>query len=273
MLRCTLLKRVAPTAEFNFTITNDGIGILHLQRHSRKNALGRSLVSELQKVVATSRENAQLRAFILTSDVEGVFCAGADLKERKEMAPAEVPIFVSSLRKLFSDFESLPMPTLAAIEGAALGGGLELALGLDIRILGDRATVGLPETKLAIIPGAGGTQRLTRLVGYPTACELIFTGRALKGEEAHRLGLAQEVVPAGEALKRALEIAGTISKNGPIAVRAAKTAMKAAVAHPDNVEFGMEQERKAYDVVIPTADRLEGLAAFAEKRPPKYQGK
>lgn len=231
------------------------------------------MLTALQSIVSTAAADRNLRAFVVTSEVEGIFCAGADLKERKEMPQEEVGLFVSNLRKLFSDLSDLPMPTLAAIEGAALGGGLEMALGLDIRIVGEAATLGLPETKLAIIPGAGGTQRLTRLVGYPRASELIFTGRSVKGREAFQLGLATECCPVGCALDRTLEMARLMAENGPVAVRAAKRAMKAAVVTPEALAYGMEAERAAYQMVVPTQDRIEGLAAFAEKRKPKYQGK
>ena len=162
------------------------------------------------------------------------------------------------------------MPVLAAIEGAAFGGGLELALAADLRVAGAEARMGLVETSLAIIPGAGGTQRLPRLIGRSRAKELIFTARRLDAAEAERLGLVDRVVPAGTALDAALALAREILPNGPVAVRMAKLAVNRGVEL--DRESGMAFEQACYAQVIPTKDRLEGLAAFREKRKPHYTG-
>jgi methylglutaconyl-CoA hydratase len=166
--------------------------------------------------------------------------------------------------------EALSMPVIAALEGAAFGGGLELALAADLRIAGAEAKMGLVETALAIIPGGGGTQRLPRLIGVSRAKELIFTARRLGADEAGRLGLVDHVVPAGEALVAAVTLAREILPNGPIALRLAKQAVGQGVEL--ELAAGLALEQACYAQVIPTKDRLEGLAAFREKRKPQYRG-
>lgn len=247
-----------------------GIVRLGLDRPAAKNALGRQLLGEFRAALGSLARDRGARVLILHSLVEGVFCAGADLKERAGMAPAEVEAFVRGLRAAFTDLEDLPLPTIAVIEGAALGGGLELALACDFRVAGAEARLGLPETGLAIIPGAGGTQRLPRLIGRSKAKELIFTGRRIGAEDAARLGLADHAVPAGTAMDRALDLAREILPNGPIALRAAKAAINGGLEM--DRDSGLALERACYGQVIPTTDRLEGLAAFREKRKPVYRG-
>lgn len=216
------------------------------------------------------RFDPNARVVILKSDVEKVFCAGADLKERANMTQQEVSQFVWSLRSAFAGIENLPMPVIAAIEGAALGGGLELAMASDIRVAGGNAVLGLPETSLAIIPGAGGTQRLPRLIGSSRAKELIFTARRLSSEQAKDYGLVEYAVEAGSAYEKALEIAKEITPNGPVALRMAKEAINRGMQA--DVATGMEIEKHCYAQVIPTKDRLEGIQAFKEKRKPQFKG-
>lgn len=247
-----------------------GIVCLGLDRPASKNALGRQLLGEFRAALAALRDERGVRVLMLHSQVEGVFCAGADLKERASMAPMEVESFVRGLRAAFTELEDFSLPTVAVIEGAALGGGLELALACDLRVVGSAATLGLPETGLAIIPGAGGTQRLPRLIGRSKAKELIFTGRRIGGDEAARLGLADHAVPAGQAMDRALSLAREILPNGPIALQAAKAAINGGLEV--DRDSGLALERVCYGRVIPTKDRLEGLAAFREKRKPIYRG-
>jgi methylglutaconyl-CoA hydratase len=249
---------------------DQGIVLLGLNRPESKNALGRTLMDAFRQALTELRFDSSARVVILHSVVPGVFCAGADLKERASMKPAEVSAFVHGLRSAFTELEDLPMPTIAAIDGAALGGGLELALACDLRVLGADAKLGLPETSLAIIPGAGGTQRLPRLVGQSQAKALIFTGRRLNAEEALTLGLANHAVPSGRALDRAKALAREILPNGPIAVRMAKQAINRG-SEVDR-DSGLMIEQACYAQVIPTQDRLEGLAAFKEKRKPIYRG-
>lgn len=225
---------------------------------------------QFRTALSKVRFDPSVRVVVLRSDVARVFCAGADLKERAAMDTQQVAEFVHGLRTAFTDLESLPMPTIAAIEGAALGGGLEVALACDLRVAGDQALLGLPETGLAIIPGAGGTQRLPRLVGPTRAKELVFTARRLDAATAETYGIVQSVVPAGQAYARALALAKEILPNGPVAVRMAKAAIDGGMQA--DITTGMRVEQACYAQVIPTQDRLEGLRAFKEKRRPHYKG-
>lgn len=215
-----------------------------------------------------------VRCLIIRSEHPGIFCAGADLKERAQMPVEEVGPFVAGLRATLIDFMNLPMPTIAALDGVALGGGLELALSCDIRIAADSAKMGLTETKLAIIPGGGGTQNLPRLIGEAKAKELIFTARAIDGKEAASLGVVNHAVPQNEAgdaaYLRSLELAKEIIPQGPIALRVAKTAI--SKGSQVDLNTGLAIEQACYAQVIPTKDRIEGLKAFKEKRPPQYKG-
>ncbi|KAJ6946982.1 hypothetical protein NC651_001623 [Populus alba x Populus x berolinensis] len=190
--------------------SDSGIVEVNLDRPAAKNSIGKEMLRGLRNAFETIESDVSAQVVLICSSVPKVFCAGADLKERKTMTPSEVQDFVNSLRSTFSLIEALNVPTVAVIEGAALGGGLEMALSCDLRICGEDAVLGLPETGLAIIPGAGGTQRLPRLVGKSLAKELIFTGRKIDGREAMSMGLVNYSVPAGEAHSKALEIAREI---------------------------------------------------------------
>ncbi|XP_012256747.1 methylglutaconyl-CoA hydratase, mitochondrial [Athalia rosae] len=253
---------------------DNGIAVLGLNRPESKNALGKSLVAQFYESLATIKADNNIRTVIVRSMVPKVFCAGADLTERASMDPKEVTEFVTSLRKLMNTVESLPTPVITAIDGVALGGGLELALASDIRTAASEAKMGLVETKLAIIPGAGGTQRLPRIVGPAIAKELIFTGKILDGEQAGRLGIVNHVLPQNRdgdaAYQAALSIAREILPNGPIGVRLAKVAISQGVEVP--LEDGFEIEKKCYTQLLDTEDRIEGLAAFKAKRVPVYRG-
>jgi methylglutaconyl-CoA hydratase len=225
---------------------------------------------QFREALDYARLDAKARVVVLRSTVDKVFCAGADLKERAAMDQREVAAFVHGLRSGFSALENLPMPTIAAIEGAALGGGLEMALACDLRVAGPKALLGLPETGLAIIPGAGGTQRLPRLIGAARAKELIFTARRLTPQQALSLGLVEYVTEVQSPLDRALELAREILPNGPVAVRMAKKAIDQGIQA--SLAVGMAVEEQCYAQVIPTKDRVEGLTAFREKRKPVYRG-
>ncbi|VDO26139.1 unnamed protein product [Haemonchus placei] len=231
-----------------------GIVLFRMNRPQTKNAISKLFLEQLKESISSVKFSKSVRVVILKSDVEGAFCTGADLKERKSMPVEDVPKFVDSLRSSFSELERLPQPVIAAIDGYALGGGLEMALACDIRVackvnsklvvlssrrcrfhvcLTSSAKIGLTETKLAIIPGAGGTQRLTRAVGQSMAKELIFTGRMISGEEACRIGL------------------------GPLAVRLAKIAID--TGSQMDLNSGLVVEQQCYAQVIPTQDRLEEM--------------
>ncbi len=187
------------------------------------------------------------------------------------MSMEEASAFVSSLRNCFTSLGTLPMPLIACVEGAAFGGGLEIALTADIIIAGENARFGLPETSLAIIPGAGGTQRLPRLIGTSRAKELIYTARKLDAQTSYEYGIVQHITPTGEAYDKAMSIAEEIANNGPLAVRAAKKSIAEGLECNTLME-AMEVEKECYGSIIPTKDRLEGLAAFKEKRKPEYKG-
>ena len=251
-----------------------GIVAISMNRPAAKNAISRGLLAAMGEAVSSVRFDRTVRAVILRSIVPGVFCAGADLKERAKMRLEEVAPFVSRARALMLELENLPMPVIAALDGAALGGGLEMALACDLRVASSSAKMGLVETKLAIIPGAGGTQRLPRLIGAARAKELMFTAEVLDGEQAAKIGLVDYAVPqtdAGDAAyQRAVQLAARILPNGPIGVKMAKKAINLGMQM--DLASGLAVEEACYAQVIPTKDRIEGLTAFKEKRTPNYTG-
>ncbi|TVY08609.1 enoyl-CoA hydratase [Paenibacillus cremeus] len=252
------------------SVNEQGVAVIALNRPQAANALSMQLLSELQASLAECRADASVRCVVITG-AGSSFCAGADLKERFTMNESEVREAVALIRATVNAVEALPMPVIAAINGAAFGGGLELALACDLRIMAETAKVGLTETALGIIPGAGGTQRLPRLIGVGRAKELIFTARRVEAEEALQIGLVEQVAPAGRSvLDQALEVAGRIARNAPIAVAQAKLAINQGLS--ERLSAGLGIERQAYKVTIPTKDRLEGLQAFREKRDPNFKG-
>ena len=244
--------------------------LLTLNRPEVMNALNFPTLLELQEALKEAWFSRDVRVIIVTGAGDKAFCAGADLKEREKMTEIEVKNYIRTIRETFTMFEDIPKPVICAINGYAFGGGLEMALACDIRIAADTAKMGLTETSLAIIPGAGGTQRLPRIVGKAKAKELIFTARRITAEEALKIGLVNEVVPKQRLIERAFEIANEIAQNGPLAVEAAKFAINRGTEV--DIKTGLEIESKAYDTLIPTKDRREGLIAFKEKRKPKYVG-
>ncbi|CAM6109849.1 unnamed protein product [Calypogeia fissa] len=248
----------------------EGVAVISLNRSEARNAIGAEMLKQLHSIVQGLRHGTSARVLIVCSTVPGVFCAGADLKERQKMGFSETEKFVSSLRSTFSDLEELQIPTIAVIEGAALGGGLELALACDLRVCGEEAVFGLPETSLAIIPGAGGTQRLPRVIGRSRAKELIFTADRVNAKRAEALGLVDHCVAEGEAYTKALSIAQKILDRGPLAVKIAKHAIDHGIEMDPTK--GMLFEEACYSRLLRSSDRLEGLAAFAEKRKPFYRG-
>jgi methylglutaconyl-CoA hydratase len=190
-----------------------GTSVISFNRPKARNALGKQMITEFSNCLDQVRTNKS-RVLIIKSEVQGVFCSGADLKERAGMTPSESEAFVNKLRKLFSEVENLPLPTIACIGGFALGGGLELALACDLRVAEKEVSLlGLTETSLAIIPGAGGTQRLPRLIGIPKAKELIYTARRILAEEAEKIGLINYATPKGEAYEKCLHLALEILPN------------------------------------------------------------
>jgi methylglutaconyl-CoA hydratase len=246
--------------------------IVTLNRPDRRNALDRATVDELGRVGRELGADATLRGVVLTGEGDRAFCAGADLKEREGMSDDAVRAMLDAYRSELAWLGSSPFPVVAALNGAALGGGLELALGCDLRIAAPHAQLGLPETSLGIIPGAGGTQRLPRLVGYARALELILLGQRLSATEALGLGLVNRVAPAGASLlDDTLAWLAPLLGGSPIAMRAALEAVRAAGALP--LDAGLDAERRAYEACLTSDDRREALRAFAEKRAPIFRGR
>jgi enoyl-CoA hydratase/carnithine racemase len=248
----------------------DGVMTLTLNRPEIMNSLNFDLLRALRDHIEAVRFNKDVRVVIITGAGEKAFCAGADLKERATMPPEKVKEFILTIRNLFTAIENLNKPVIAAVNGIALGGGTEMALAADIRIAAQNALMGLTETRLAIIPGAGGTQRLPRLVGKGKAKELIFTGQRINAEEALRIGLANKICPLEDLLDEARSMAAMICETGPIAIEQAKYAINYGLE--TDLSTGLAIESNAYWLTIPTKDRLEGLAAFREKRKPVYKG-
>lgn len=249
----------------------DQIAVLTLNRPKVMNSFNFDMLRALRDAVEALRFDPDIRVLIITGSGDRAFCAGADLKERATLSPVQVKEFIFTIRNLFTAIEQLPKPVIAAVNGIALGGGTELALACDVRIASVGATMGLTETRLAIIPGAGGTQRLPRLVGKGKAKELIFTGRRVDAAEALAMGLVNEVCEPEDLLDVCKKMAAMICETGPIAVEQAKYAINYGME--TDLATGLAIESNAYWVTIPTEDRLEGLAAFREKRKPVYKGK
>ena len=254
------------------TVESDGYLLtVTINRPEVLNSLDVPSSIELSGVFDAFEQDDQHRVAIVTGAGEKAFCAGADLKERRTMPVDLVPEFVRNIRALMDDVEALPQPTIAVVNGFAFGGGTELMLACDLRVAADDARFGLTEVTLAIIPGAGGTQRLPRLVGKSRAKDLILTGRRVDATEAHSMGLVNRVCPSADLHDEARALAAQIAANGPVAVRAAKRAVDQGTEAP--LEAGLAIEADCYAEVIPTQDRLEALAAFAEKRKPEFQGR
>jgi enoyl-CoA hydratase/carnithine racemase len=259
------------SAEVLLSREEEGVLTLTLNRPEVMNSLNFELLHRLREQVDQVRHRRDVRAVVVTGAGDKAFCSGADLKERAGLPPEKVKEFIFTIRNLFTAIEQLGMPVIAAVNGVALGGGTELALACDIRIASATASMGLTETRLAIIPGAGGTQRLPRLIGRGKAKELIFTGRRVEAAEALQIGLVNRVVPPEALMDECRRMAAMICETGPIAIEQAKYAINYGLE--TDLATGLAIESNAYWVCIPTEDRLEGLAAFREKRKPVYKGK
>lgn len=234
------------------------------------NALGRDLVDDLERALEALSADAAARCLVVRS-AGAHFCAGADLKERRTMSLDEVRAFVPRLAGVANALAAIPYPTIAAVRGTAAGGGCELALACDLRVLEEGASIGLRETALAIVPGAGGTQRLPRIAGLAAAKRWIFTARLFSAAEAAADGVADLVVPPGRLDEEARTLAATIAANGPVALRLAKRAIEGGWDLPIDRALALEWE--SYQGVLGTEDRKEALRAFAEKRPPVFKGR
>ncbi|KAL5357728.1 ClpP/crotonase-like domain-containing protein [Aspergillus floccosus] len=257
------------------------IRVLLLNRPKARNALSRGLVDSLAKQVqsiAAEGSSGPTRALVIGSSTDSAFCAGADLKERVKMTQNETSEFLTRLRGTFSELAALPIPTISAVSSTALGGGLELALCTHLRVFGSSSIVGLPETRLAIIPGAGGTYRLPGVIGLNRARDMILTGRRVSGPESYFMGLCDrlvEILPEEEqkegrarekVLQESIKLALDICEGGPVAITQALRAVNGSWR-------GEAAENEAYEGVMVTEDRVEALRAFAEKRKPAFRGR
>jgi len=244
--------------------------VVTLNRPDKMNALNKEMLEEFKKLLDVLETDRSARAIILTAAGEKAFCVGADLKERQGMNEKDVLVRLDMVRNLYLRWERLPIPSIAAINGMALGGGLELALVCDLRIASSTVTVGLPETELGIIPGNGGTQRLTRIVGLPRAMEMVLMAKKLSAEQASAWGILNQVVEPALLTKESMAWAKKIAESGPIAIRQAKRAIQQGVEK--SWEEALQWEVECYKPCLYSKDRLEGLKAFSEKRKPIYQG-
>lgn len=248
-----------------------GTAVITFDRPQARNALSQALVAAGQAALRALTQDESVRCVIVTGAGDKAFCAGADLKERVGMSLEQTRAFLSALNEFADALANFAKPTIAAINGVAFGGGLEIALACDVRVAAFGALMGLPEVKLGIIPGAGGTQRLSRACGLAVAKDLILTGRKVEAEEGLRLGLVSRVVPAENLLGEAQQIAREVAEAGPLAVAQAKRALDEGFGLP--IGEALAVERRCYEVVLASEDRNEGLMAFAEKRAPRFRGR
>lgn len=249
----------------------DNIGILTINRPDKLNAISNELTSELRSLLEELEKDENLRVLIITGAGEKAFVAGADIKELKDR-DAQIGRRVSRERQeIFARIENLPYPVIAAVNGYALGGGLELALACNIRLCSENAQFGAPEVKLGIIPGDGGTQRLPRLVGLGRAMEMILTGDFIDAQEAYRIGLVNKVLSAEELMDKTMELAQRIASRPPLAIRYAKEAVNRS--QEGDLASGYSLESYLHALTCTTEDKQEGVAAFLEKRKGKFKGK
>ena len=257
----------------NILLEKKGLyAVATINRPKALNALNSEVLSDLDELVRTVSADAGIRALVITGSGEKAFVAGADIGEMSTLTPAEGEAFGKHGNDVFRKLETLPIPTIAAVNGFALGGGCELSMSCDIRLCADTAVFGQPEAGLGITPGFGGTQRLARLISPGMAKQLIYTAKNIKADEAYRIGLVNAVYPLAELLPAAEKMAETIAKNAPIAVRACKKAIN------EGLEAKMDDavviEEKLFGSCFQTADQIEGMSAFLEKRKHEpYQNK
>jgi len=247
---------------------SEAVALLRLNRPQVRNALNLPLRKHLAEEVTKAVADPAVRAIVLTGN-DQAFAAGADIGEMADAGP--IDIMIRNVQQYYRVVAECPKPVIVAIEGFALGGGLELALCADIIVAADGARLGLPEVKIGILPGGGGTQRLTRLVGRSRAMLLLMTGRMFGAQEAFAMGVVSEMTPKGEALKRALDIANEIASMPPISVRQIKEIVNEGLNAP--LDTALMLERKAYLLQYATQDQKEGMRAFLDKRKPKFEGK
>ena len=241
-----------------------------LDRPDALNALDTAMAGRLAGVCAGLAADGTVRAIVLRASGPRAFCVGADLKERHAMTDADFARQRPVFRRAFDSLRDLPQPTVAAVHGYALGGGCELALSCDLIVADETAVFGLPETTVGLVPGGGGTQLTLRKLGPGRAIDLIMTGRQVDAAEAYRIGLADRLVPAAAARDHAIRLAGVIARNSPVAVRAAKQAIRQGSGTA--LAAGLDIEDAAWRTAAFSGDRTEGIAAFNEKREPRWPG-
>ena len=244
------------------------IAVLSVDRPEAMNALNRELVDDMDVLVDEVRKDKDIRCLIIHSEKN--FAAGADIKAMAECDRDAARAFIFS--PTYNKIADLEIPVIAAIEGYALGGGMELAMTADIRIAGESALMGFPEVTLGIIPGAGGTIRVPRIIGEAWAKELIFTGKPVNAQRAEHMGLVNHVVPDSEVLENAMKLAKKIARNAPVAVRAAKRTIRTGLEEPDQNK-GVAAEAAEWAELFVTEDQKEGMNAFFEKRRPVFRNK
>lgn len=254
------------SAEFLECAVAEGVGTITLSRPSALNALNEQLLRELRKTLAMWLTDPAVDVVIITGKGTKAFAAGADIAELAAKRPIELAS-ATGMQECLTEIRSYPKPTIAAVNGFAFGGGFELALSCDIRLASEQAKLGLPELSLGIIPGAGGTQLLTRLAGAGSAIYYVLTGLPMEAHRAHELGIVSEVVSADDLLPRAAELAQLIRAKGPLATQLAKFAIGAASGE---VAAGLAVEKLAQAVAFASPDAREGMTAFLEKRPPHF---
>jgi len=247
------------------------VRVLTIDGEAQMNVLSRALVADLSQHARQAAVEATVRAVVVTGAGRRAFCAGANLKERRGWTEDDVRRWLVELHEAMREIERCPKPWIAAINGLALGGGCELALACDLRVMDPAAQIALTETKVGVIPGGGGTVRLPRLVGIGRAKDLILTARRVEAQEALQIGLVNRISAAGDSVSAAVALGNEIAANAPIAVSAAKASVDEAWDLP--IDAALERERHHYEKPLLSEDRLEGLSAFAEKRPPRWQGK
>ena len=258
--------------EFIRAETRESVRILTVDRPEKLNALSSDVVAQLAAALAQAESDASLRCVVITGAGEKAFIAGADIGELVRLTPVNGREHARRGQALLDRLDRLPVPSIAAINGFAYGGGLELAMACTLRVAAENARMGLPETSLGILPGYGGTQRMARLVGKAKAYELVLSAeKGVTAAEALRIGLVNRVVAAGQALAGALDLAGKIAANGPTAVRYAMEAIRDGVEMP--LARGLDFEATLFGLCAATEDMREGMNAFLEKRPAKFTGR